>query len=61
MIFHIEDPSKSGSFKRNNWWYHYATLCGMTFRGGGHEHRIVDPDAAPTCEDCKAVQSGVKG
>jgi len=53
MKTHIEDPTKSGAFKRNDWWYHYATLCGMSFVGGQADHRIADPNAAPTCPICR--------
>lgn len=55
MITHRQDRSKSGSFKINRWWYHYATLCGLSFRGGGGEHRIAEPEDAPTCKVCEAI------
>jgi len=51
-----EDKPKSGAFKRNHWFYHYATLCGLSFPGGGHEHRITEPEDAPTCLTCKAIK-----
>ena len=57
MIYHLEDKPKSGAFKVNRWWYHYATLCGMSFKGGG-EHRIAEPGKAPTCPDCNAKRAG---
>jgi hypothetical protein len=52
---HLEDKPKSGAFKVNRWLYHYATLCGLSFPGGGHEHTLADPGAAPTCPGCKAI------
>lgn len=56
MTTHLEDKPKSGAFKVNRWWYHYATLCGLSFKGGQDEHRIAEPGATPTCEGCKAAQ-----
>ena len=58
MIYHLEDPPKSGAFKRTGWWYHYATLCGLSFMGGGAEHRIAEPGAVATCPDCNAKRAG---
>ena len=58
MITHLEDKPNSGAFKRNNWWYHYATLCGLSFPGGQPDHRIAEPGAEPTCEACAAKRTG---
>ena len=52
MITHTEDPTRSGACKRTDWWHHYATLCGLRFVGGQAEHRITEPEDAPTCPIC---------
>lgn len=56
MTTHLEDKPNSGAFKITRWWYHYATLCGMSFPGGQAEHRIAKPNAEPTFEGCEAAR-----
>lgn len=58
MTTHLEDKPKSGALKVNQWLYHYATLCGITFPGGQDEHRIADPGKTPTCEACATKRAG---
>ena len=60
MTTHLEDKPKSGAHKADCFEWRYAALCGDTFPGGQAEHRLAEPGADPTCEDCKAAQCAVQ-
>ncbi len=52
MITHTEDPTRSGAHRADDFVWRYAAICGETFIGGGQEHTLADPGAAPTCPMC---------